>query len=231
MKNWRWISGGRYQYNGMRGKGSNWTRLRRHKWRSWGSKRRYERWNNKGRPTLRRQSRRRRRAKLMLEHLNPDQERPQSRTAKSNSFQSQLHLQVTKTIASEPGGASATMEALTTCTIAAKQSGDSWAAVSGEATLATAGIEEVAGCEGWTETSGKTAKATPGKRPASRLLRVEWLIARIRNDSQKLQRKWSTKISWKWSESMPRGVLQAPRVTPQVTDTNGRWPLTALARG
>ena len=70
---------------------------------------------------------------------------------------------------SEPGGASATVEALTACAI--------------QATLAMAGKEEVAGFEDWTETSSKTAEVTPGKRPASRLLHVERLIARIRNDS------------------------------------------------
>ena len=155
-------------------------------------------------------------AKLTLERLNPDQESPQARATKSNSFQPQLHLQAMKTIVrtKQEVPRSAAMEALTASTIAAKQSGDSWAAVSREATLAMAGIEEVAGCEDWTEKSGKTAEATPGKRPASQLLCVEWLIARIRNDSQKLKCKWSAKISWKRSKSKPRGVLQAPRGHP-----------------
>ena len=47
-----------------------------------------------------------------------------------------------------------------------------------------------------------------------RIVKVGGLGARICNDSQKLQRKWSAKISWKRSESMPRGVLQAPRGHP-----------------
>ena len=79
----------------------------------------------------------------------------------------------------------AAMEVLTTCTIITKQSGDGWAAGSWEAMLEMAGLIEAAGCEDWNENSGKTAKLTSGKRPASQLWHVWRLIARIRNDSPK----------------------------------------------
>ena len=58
-----------------------------------------------------------------------------------------------------------------------------------------------------------------------RIVRVGGLGARIRNDSQKFQRKWSAKISWKWSETMPQGVLQAARGHP--AGHIPKWGVTA----
>ena len=78
----------------------------------------------------------------------------------------------------------------------------------------------------WQEISGKKILTIPYTYLNPRIMRVvRGLRARIHNDSEKLKRKWSAKISWKWSESIPRGVLQAPRGHP--AGHIHKWGVTA----